>query len=179
MLFDIISTQAPALERRRTVPDSIADARYPFAALVTRHEWQLLLEMWERLQPHADRFASAFFDTLFAQSPEFVRFFRGASLDAQFLQFAQLITELVSAHRDPVELQRRIDRVVGRFTAAGSTAAEDDAIRAAIAAMLGEVSAAAMSFEMRSSWKSAYISVVATMRDASRRPHRRPIAQAA
>src|SRR5688572_24246449 len=148
MSFDLISTHAAELERRRPAPPSFADARYPFASRVTRREWHLLLEMWERLQPYADRFASAFFDTLFAWSPKSARFFEGASLDAQFLQFAHLLTELVSAHGDPVELQRRIEAVASRFSRPGSSPDGDAAIRAAIAEMLNEVSVSRMLPEM-------------------------------
>ena len=172
MSFSVIPAHAAELERR-TVPvsaASLADARYPFASRVTRHEWHLLLEIWERLQPYADRFAFVFFDTLFAQAPEFRQFFGGASLDAEFLQFAHLLTEIVSAHGDPVELERRIAAVVRRFGGGQSSAGDADAMRAAIAEMLHEVAASGMSREMRSSWKSAYISLAATLRCAARRP---------
>jgi hemoglobin-like flavoprotein len=171
MSFDLISTHAAELDRRGASV-SFADARYPFASRVTRREWHLLLETWERLQPYADRFASIFFDTLFASAPELRQLFGGASLDAQFLQFAHLLTSLVSAHGDRVELDRRIEAVVAHFGGTRRRANGEDAIRAAIGEMLREVSTSGMPREMRSSWKCAYISLAATLRSAARRASR-------
>ena len=172
MSFVIMPAQTAHFERGQRAPASFTDAAYPFAARVTRHEWHLLLEIWERLQPYADRFASTFFDTLFAWAPEYRQFFGGASLDAQFLRFAHLLTELVSAHGDRLEVERRTEAVVARFGVGRSFPYGDAAIRAAITDMLDEVSASRMPEEMRSSWKCAYISLAATMRSAARRMSR-------
>ena len=56
-----------------------------FGPRLARHEWQMLLDRWQRLQPYADRFATAFFDTLFGCEPDFAHRFGGATLEAQFL----------------------------------------------------------------------------------------------
>ena len=89
--------------------------RSPFAAPLARHEWQVLLDRWQRLQPYADRFATAFFDTLFAHEPEFVQLFGSASLEAQFLLFAHVLSEIVTATDDSDELARCVELVVQRL----------------------------------------------------------------
>ena len=167
MSLEITSTHAAYVERRRVAPDSLIHALSPIAGRVTPREWDLLLELWEQLQPYADRFASAFFDTLFARAPELRPYFVGASLAAQFLQFAHLVTGLVSAHGDRVELRRRTEGIVLRM---GGGQNGESAVRAAVAALLDEVSASGMPSEVRSSWRSAYISLAATLRRAARRP---------
>ena len=85
-------------------PDTTA-----FGPRLARHEWQMLLDRWQRLQPYADRFATAFFDTLFGCEPDFAHRFGGATLEAHFLRFAHLLTEIVSAQDDREELDHRIE----------------------------------------------------------------------
>lgn len=135
-----------------------------FAARLARHEWQVLLDRWQRLQPYADRFATAFFDTLFAHEPEFVQFFGNASLDAQFLRFAHVLSEIVSATDDTHELARCVELVVQRFAKDDCATDRSRAVRAAIAAMLAEVASADLTPHMRASWHAAYVAVTAIAR---------------
>ena len=86
-----------------------------FGPRMARHEWQMLLDRWQRLQPYADRFATAFFDTLFGSEPDFAHQFGGATLEAQFLRFAHLLTEIVSAEDDREEVDHRIEQFVQRY----------------------------------------------------------------
>ena len=124
----------------------------------------MLLDCWQRLHPHADRFATAFFDTLFAHEPGFVQIFGSASLEAQFLRFAHLLTEIVSAADDTDELPRCVEMVVQRFARDDSETDGSLAVRAAISAMLSEVEAADMTPHMRASWHAAYLAVTAILR---------------
>jgi hemoglobin-like flavoprotein len=168
MSFAIIPTHAAELERSRALPVSFVDPGYRFATRVTRHEWRTLLATWEQLQPYADSFASAFFDTLFDSAPELRQLFGGSSLEADFLQFAHLLTELVSAQDSPEELDRRIEAVVCRL--GGDLVHEHDAaIRGAIAAMMSEVAFSGMTREVRSLWKSAYAHLGTVLTAATRR----------
>src|SRR4029453_6198672 len=96
MSFASNSIRSAELEQCPALPISFDELVYPYTARVTRRDWQLLLDSWERLQPNADRFATAFFDTLFACDPELRHLFGGTSLETQFIKFAHLITELVS-----------------------------------------------------------------------------------
>lgn len=130
------------------------------------NEWYVLLDRWQRLQPYADRFATAFFDTLFAQQPAFVQFFGSASLDAEFLRFAHLLTEIVSAADDADELPGCVERVVQRFANDDCETDRSRAVRAAINALLDEVAAADMTPYMRASWHAAYVAVTAILRGA-------------
>jgi hemoglobin-like flavoprotein len=136
----------------------------PFGARLARHEWQTLLDRWQRLQPNADRFATVFFDTLFAWEPELRQFFGGASLEAQFLRFAHLLTEIVSAAGEPDELDHRVELVVQRFARDDSATDQSRAMKAAIAAMLDEVAVADMTRQMRADWKAAYVAVATMLR---------------
>ena len=167
MSFEFISVHGGDLERRRPTPVSFADWAQPTSPLVTRREWHRLLETWDRLQPSADRFAAVFFDTLFAWEPHARQLFGGAKLETQFLRFAHLLTSLVAVADDPEELDGRIQAVMRGFAGSGSHRKRDDAIRIAIAAMLNEVYAAGMTREMRASWQSAYVEVIATIRNST------------
>ena len=161
-------------ERFPASPIAFDELEYPYATRVTHREWQMLLDGWERLQPIADQLATVFFDTLFSCEPELRYLFGGASLEIQFIKFAHLLTELVSLKDDPKELERRIDTVVRRY-GGDSSADHERAIRAAIAAMLAEVSVTRMTPEMRLSWKAAHVTVVTIIRDGARfNPRGRP-----
>jgi len=168
MSFAINPTHAAELERSRALPVSFVDPGYRFAGRVTRDEWRMLMATWDQLQPYADAFASSFFDTLFDLAPELRQLFGGTSLETEFLRFAHLLVELVSAQEDPRELDRRIDLVVYRL---GGSARDErhTAIRAAIAAMMKAVASSGMTREMRSSWQSAYVYVDTVLRSAARR----------
>lgn len=141
--------------------------RYPFAARLARHEWQVLLDRWQRLQPSADRFATAFFDTLFAHEPEFVQLFDSASLEAQFLLFAHVLSEIVTVADDADELARCIELVVQRLAKEDGAADQSRAVRAAIAATLAEVAKSDLTPHMRASWHAAYVAVTAIVRSAT------------
>jgi hemoglobin-like flavoprotein len=130
------------------------------------NEWSVLLDRWQRLQPYADRFATAFFDTLFARQPAFVQFFGSASLDAEFLRFAHLLAEIVSAADDADALPGCVERVVQRFANDDCETDRSRAVRAAIDALLAEVAAANMTPHMRASWHTAYVAVTAILRGA-------------
>jgi len=143
--------------------------RYPFAARLARHEWQVLLDRWQRLQPYADRFATAFFDTLFAHEPEFVQLFGSASLEAQFLRFAHVLSEIVSATDDADELARCVELVVQRFAKDDCATDQSQAVRAAIAATLAELAKADLTPHMRASWHAAYVAVTAIVRGTTLR----------
>jgi hemoglobin-like flavoprotein len=167
MSFEFISGHAGDLERRRPAPVSFADWAQPRSTRVTRRDWQRLLENWDQLQPSADRFATVFFDTLFAWEPHARQLFGGATLETQFLRFAHLLTSLVSAFDNPEELDGRIEAIIRGFAGGDSPRRRDDALRTAIAAMLNEVYATGMTREMRASWQSAYIGVITTIRNAT------------
>jgi len=130
-----------------------------FGARLARHEWQTLLDRWQKLQPYADRFATVFFDTLFGCEPDFAHRFSGATLEAQFLRFAHLLTEIVSAEDDREELDRRVEQVVQRYARDDSATSQSRAVRAAIAALLEEVVRAGLTPQMRADWRSANAAV--------------------
>jgi hypothetical protein len=174
MSFASASTHSAELERYHTAAIPFAELVYPYAGRVTRHDWQLLLDSWERLQPNADRFATAFFDALFTCEPELRQLFGGTSLETQFIKFAHLLTELISVEDDPPELAHRIDMIAHRYTG-GHAIEYDRAVRAAIAAMLAEAALARLTPEGRLWWKSAYATVVSIIRKGARlSPHGRP-----
>ena len=130
-----------------------------FGPRLARHEWQMLLDRWQRLQPNADRFATAFFDTLFGCEPDFVHRFGGATLEAQFLRFAHLLTEIVSAEDDPEELEHRTEQIVQRYARDDSATGPSRAVRAAIAALLQEVARVGLTPQMRADWRTANAAV--------------------
>ena len=163
MSFDPIPALA-ASHGRRTTPVSFAQSHYEFAARLSRHEWQVMMDRWERLQPYADQFATTFFDTLFAWEPDFRQVFGGASLEAQFLRFAHLLTHIVSAEDDREELDHRVEVIVRRYARDDSETERAYALRAAIAALLADVAAAQMTPENRASWKAAYAAVSSILR---------------
>ena len=161
------------LERRHARSRSSAELVYPYTRQVTRHDWQLLLDSWERLQPNADRFATTFFDTLFGTDPELRQLFGGASLETQFIKFAHLLTELISVEDDPHELADRIDMIAHRY-AGDSSGEHEHAFRAAITAMLADVSVARLTPDARQWWKAGYAMVDTIIRKGSRlRTHAR------
>jgi len=127
-----------------------------FGARLANHEWHMLLDRWQRLQPYADRFATAFFNTLFTVDPDFREVFGGASLEAQFLRFAHLMTQIVSAADDREELEHRAELIVHRFARDDSATSRSRAIKAAVASLLAEVEAVEMTSQMRAAWKEAY-----------------------
>jgi len=153
MLFDAITTNAADADARRDAA-SLSESAYAFGPRLARHEWQMLLDRWQGLQPYADRFATVFFDTLFACEPQFVHLFGGASLEAQFIRFAHLLTEIVSAEDDQDELDRRVEQIVQRYARDDSATNQSRAVRAAIAALLEEVAGAGLTAQMRAAWSS-------------------------
>ena len=142
---------------------------YPFAARLAQHDWQVLLDRWQRLQPYADRFATAFFDTLFAHQPELVQLFGNASLEAQFLRFAHLLSEIVSATDDADELARCVELLVQRFAKDDGATDRSRAVREAIAALLAEVAKVDLTPHMRASWHAVYVAVTAIVRGTTLR----------
>ena len=163
MLFDATPTNAAGADARRDAA-SISESAYPFGPHLARHEWQVLLDRWQGLQPYADRFATAFFDTLFGCEPQFVHLFGGASLEAQFLRFAHLLTEIVSAGDDRDELDRRIEQIVHRYARDDSATDQSRAVRAAIAALLEAVSRAGLTPQVRAAWRSTNAAVNSMVR---------------
>ena len=143
-----------------------------FGPRLARHEWQMLLDRWQRLQPCADRFATAFFDTLFGCEPDFAHRFGGATLEAQFLRFAHLLTEIVSAEDDREELDRRVEEIVLRYARDDSATGQSRAVRAAIAAMLQEVGRVGLTPQMRADWRSASTAVNGMLRGTRWQPAR-------
>ena len=143
-----------------------------FGPRLARHEWQMLLDRWQRLQPYADRFATAFFDTLFGCEPDFAHRFGGATLEAQFLRFAHLLTEIVSAQDDREELDHRIEQIVHRYARDDSATGQSRAVRAAIAAMLQEVESVGLTRQMRADWRSATAAVNGMLRGTRWQPAR-------
>ena len=167
------STHSAELERCHAGPIPFAELVYPYTARVTKHEWQLLLDSWERLQPNADRFATVFFDTVFTCDPELRQLFGGTSLETQFIKFAHLLTELIAVD-DPHELEYRIDMIAHRF-GGDSSIDHDRAIRAAITATLAEAAVARLTPEARLWWKAAHATVVTIIRKGARlSSHGRP-----
>jgi hemoglobin-like flavoprotein len=173
MSFASVHSDSAELERYHASRTSFAELVYPYTARVTRQDWQLLLDSWERLQPNADRFATAFFDALFTTDPELRQLFGGTSLETQFIKFAHLLTELISVEDDPHELAERIDMIAHRY--AGDPSGENDhAIRTAITAMLAEVSLTRLTPNARQWWKAGYAMVDTIIRKGSRlRAHER------
>ena len=143
-----------------------------FGPRLARHEWQMLLDRWQRLQPYADRFATAFFDTLFGCAPDFAHRFLGATLEAHFLRFAHLLTEIVSAEDDREELDHRIEQIVQRYARDDSATGQSRAVRAAIAAMLQEVERVGLTPQMRADWRSASAAVNGMLRGTRWQPAR-------
>ena len=162
MSFDAIPVSAPGPNRGRSSSDSFVESPYPFGSRLSRREWQVLLDRWQALQPFADRFATVFFDTLFDWDPDLRQLFGGASLAAQFLRFAHLLTEIVSAAGEPDELDLRVEVII-QHSADDSATEQSRAVRAAIAATLEEVAAAGMTPSMWESWKAAYVAVAALL----------------
>lgn len=163
MSFNATSASAASPGRRREVATSL-ESSSRFGMRVASREWTALINRWERLQPYADRFATAFFDTLFALDPDFREVFGRASLEAQFLRFAHLLTEIVSATDDAEELDDRIERVVRRFARDDSATDRSRAVRAAIEAMLVQVELTAMTPSMLAPWKAVYAAVTEMLR---------------
>jgi len=162
MSFDAIPVSAPGPNRGRSSSDSFVESPYPFGSRLSRREWQVLLDRWQALQPFADRFATVFFDTLFDWDPDLRQLFGGASLEAQFLRFAHLLTEIVSAAGEPDELDLRVEVII-QHSADDSATEQSRAVRAAIAATLEEVAAAGMTPSMWESWKAAHVAVAALL----------------
>ena len=159
MSFDAILASAADPDRR----SNNSEPPYPFGARLARREWQVLLDRWQRLQPFADRFATVFYDTLFARDPDLRQLFGGASLEAQFLRFAHLLTEIVSAADEPDELDIRVEVIIQHFARDDSATKQSRAVRNAIAATLEEVASAGMTAPMWASWKAAHVAVAALL----------------
>jgi hemoglobin-like flavoprotein len=163
MSFDAIPPSAAGPDRCRSTSDSFVESPYPFGTRLARREWQVLLDRWQRLQPFADRFATVFFDTLFGCDPDLRQLFGVASLEAQFLRFAYLLTETVSAADEPDELDIRVEVIIRHLARDDSTTEQSRAVRAAIAATLEEVAAAGMTAPMWESWRAAHVAVAALL----------------
>jgi hypothetical protein len=161
------SAHSAELERYYAGPIPFAELGYPYIARVTRPEWQLLLDSWERLQPNADQFATVFFGTVFACDPELRQLFGGTSLETQFIKFAHLLTELIAVGDDPHQLEHRIDMIAHRYGDDPSVD-HDCAIRAAITATLAEAARTRLTPEARLWWKSAHATVVTIIRKGAR-----------
>ena len=159
---------------RLSVPEDTAmfSDTTAFGPRMARHEWQMLLDRWQRLQPYADQFATAFFDTLFSCEPEFAHWFGSATLEAQFLRFAHLLTEIVPAEDDPEELDHRIEQIVQRYARDDSATGQSRAVRAAITAMLLEVEQVGLTPQMRADWRSASSAVNGMLRGTRWQPAR-------
>lgn len=145
-----VSTASAAHRRDAT---SAVESSGRFATRLADRERQALINRWERVQPYADRFAAAFFDTLFTVDPDFGQALLGDSLDAQFLRFAHLLSHIVSATDDREELDRRVELIVQRFAQDDSETDRSRALRAAIAAVLVQVELTAMTAPMLAAWK--------------------------
>lgn len=150
---------------------------YAFANLMTPEDRRLLLESWLRLEPHADRLATVFFDRLFELAPESRRLFVGATLESQFLRFAYMLVELVALHDEPHKMLLATAELGQRLSRYGITDAHYLAVSQAISAMLTRAPEACATPESRAAWHEAYDLLTAIMRRAAARrtpPERLP-----
>lgn len=152
MSFDAISTLG-----------SIVESHVQSATRSLRQERDILLGRWQQLQPYADRFATVFVDTLFAHRTDFRELFGGRSLEAQFVLLAHVLTQIVCADDDREAMDVRVELIVRRFARDDCSTRQSRAMRAAVAATLREVAAAAMSAQSRLLWKAAYAAVGAIL----------------
>jgi hypothetical protein len=164
MSFDATAVSAASSGRRRDAASPV-ESSSRFGTRLANRERQTLINQWERVQPYADRFASAFFDTLFTVDPDFGYLFSCGSLDAQFVRFAHLLSQIVSATDDREELERRVEVIVHRFARDDSEADRSCAIRAAIASVLVQVELTAMTASMLTAWKRIDAAATEMVRD--------------
>lgn len=150
---------------------------YAFANLMTPEDRRLLLDRWRRLEPHADRLATVFFDRLFELTPESRRLFVG-NLEGQFLRFAYMLVELVALHDEPHKTALATAELGRRLTRYGIADAHYLAVSQAISAMLAHAPEACATAESRAAWHEAYDLLTWIVRRAARRPARERLARA-
>lgn len=151
---------------------------YAFANLMSPHDRQLLLESWQRLEPHADQLATVFFDRLFELAPESRRLFSGSTLESQFLRFAYMLVELVALHDEPHKMLLATAQIGQRLSSYGIADAHYLAVSQAIGAMLTHAPEACATPESRAAWHEAYDLLTAIMRRAVARNTRQRVQRA-
>ena len=174
MSLNVTPASAASSGRRRETSLSV-ESSTRFGTGLGNRERQALMNRWERVQPYADRFAAAFFDTLFTIDPDFGQALAGASLDAQFIRFAHLLSHIVSATDDRDELEHRIELIVRRFARDDSETDRSRALRAAIAAVLVQVELTAMTAPMLAAWKRIDAAATEMLRGSTWPAETRPI----
>jgi nitric oxide dioxygenase len=147
--------------------DRIDHDTYAFADLMTSEDRRLLLDSWHRLEPHADRLATVFFDRLNELTPAKRRLFAGSTLESQFVQFAYMLVEMVVFHDDPhtrLLATEQIRQCLSRYAIAH---VHYEAVSEAITAVLTHAPEACATPESRDAWYEAYDLLTAIVRRAS------------
>ena len=140
---------------------------------MTSDERQLLRESWERLHPHADRLALAFFDRLYALEPDCRGIVAGTSLATQFIRFGRMLAELTTLHIDDPQKFVRVTAELGRRHAAYGVRDEHYwAVEDAFTTMLDVAPACCQTPDVRAAWREAYELIATIMRRAAARPVR-------
>lgn len=149
--------------------DAQMASTYSLVDLMTPQDRRLLLDSWQRLEPHADRLATVFFDRLFELTPASRRLFAGSTLESQFVQFAYMLVELVALHDEPhtrLLASEEIRRLLSRY---GIADAHYLAVSQAISGMLTHAAEACATPESRAAWQEAYDVLTAIIRRAATR----------
>ena len=147
--------------------DRLDHDTYTFADLMTSEDRRLLLEVWHRLSPHADRLATLFFDRLNELTPARRRLFAGSTLESQFVQFAYMLVELVAFHDEPHTSLLATEQIRQCLSRYGIADVHYLAVSHAISAVLAQAPEACATAEARAAWRDAYDLLTAIVRRAA------------
>jgi len=136
---------------------------------MTPDERSRLLASLRRLEPDADRMATAFFERLFEISPDSRRLFAATSLEDQFLRVLHMLTELAALRDNPENLVQTAAELGRRHVAYGVTEEHYRAVEEALLAVLQRAPAACPTPESRDAWRETYELVSGIMRRAANR----------
>ena len=136
---------------------------------MTPEERSLILASVRRLQPDADRMATAFFERLFEAVPDCRHLFAATSLEDQFLRLLHVLTEVAALHERPEDLVRTAAELGRRHVGYGVTDAHYQAVEEALLAVIDRAPEACPTPEVRRAWRETYELVSGIMRRAAAR----------
>ena len=136
---------------------------------MTPEHRQLVQDSWALAAPAVDDLARHFYARLFEIDPGAARLFATTDMVAQRKKFTDMLTSIVRAIDEPVELVPGAAALARRHTGYGVEDRHYDSVGEALLWALAETLGGALTPEARAAWVEAYALLASVMRRAAAR----------
>jgi len=136
---------------------------------MTPEHRQLVQDSWAAVTPAADDLARHFYARLFEIDPGAARLFASTDMTAQRKKFTDMLTSIVRAIDEPVELVPGAAALARRHTGYGVEDRHYDSVGEALVWALARTLGGTLTPDARAAWVEAYAVLASVMRRAAAR----------